>query len=52
MVDSQYYFLNNAETPAISKNIALNTLICSDPTITNIVAIIKPIPATSLSFLT
>ena len=46
------YFLKSADTPAISKNIALSTLIYSEPTITNIVAIMNPTPATSEFLLT
>lgn len=49
---NKYYFLNNAEIPAISKNIALKTLMCADPTITNMVAMINPTPATSSLVLT
>lgn len=41
------YFLNSDEIPAMSRNMALNTLMYAEPTITNIVAMMKPSPATS-----
>lgn len=49
---NKYYFLNNAEIPAISKNIALKTLMYADPTMTNMVAMMNPTPATSSLVLT